>query len=63
MAERKKPERFTVIAEPCLVVRERPEKDAPIIGYIENGKSVTVKDAIDGWKSVNDGYVMAEYLK
>lgn len=53
----------TVINCDLLNVRQEPSLDAEILGTLPKDSTLKVKEAIDGWYKIDNGFVKAEFIE
>lgn len=53
----------TVVADGGLRIRSGPSTDYSIVGYLDNGDSVTIRETRNGWGRISDGWISLDYVR
>lgn len=53
----------TVVADGGLRIRSGPSTDYSIVGYLDNGDSVTIRETRNGWGRISDGWISLNYVR
>lgn len=53
----------TVVADGGLRIRSGPSTDYSIVGYLDDGDSVTIRETRNGWGRISDGWISLDYVR
>ena len=52
-----------MVADGGLRIRSGPSTDYSIVGYLDNGDSVTIRETRNGWGRISDGWISLDYVR